>query len=259
MNTLIIRILTLAVYAGMVAANYLAVAIPLGGRSTGEISDNYPNLFTPAGYAFSIWGLIYALLGIYVIYQLLREKDEVVARVNPIFVVNALLNASWIFAWHYDLIWLSIIIMAGLLITLIRITDILRGYVLSQKDYWLVRLPFSVYFGWITVATIANITVFLVYLNWNGFGLADSFWTVVVLLTGAAIGSWRALHDRSIPYALVLIWAYGAILFKHLSGSAFRGQYPAVIAATTISMLIFIGCVSYIGSRRWQIQHAADI
>ena len=137
--------------------------------------------------------------------------------------------------------------MLGLLVTLIKIADILRQSSLTKKERWLVRLPFSVYFGWITVATIANLTVFLVSLNWNGFGLNQSIWTVIVLLVGATIGSWRALHDRNIPYTLVLVWAYGAMLFKHLSENGFNGAYPAVIATAGLCLAIFVGSIIYIG------------
>jgi hypothetical protein len=240
MNTIILKISTLLAYGVMVVVNYLAVALPLAGRDTGEISDNYPNLFAPAGFAFSIWGLIYTLLGVYVIYQFGR-KDALVGKINKIFIVNALLNASWMFAWHYDLIWLSVLIMVGLLTTLIRIADILRVNKLTQKESWLIRLPFSVYFGWITVATIANITVFLVSLSWNRFGLPESFWTVAVLLVGTVIGSWRLLYDRFIPYGLVLLWAYGAIMAKHLSTNGFNGQYPSVIWTVALCILLFLG------------------
>jgi hypothetical protein len=250
MKTKIIKILTLLSYVVMVTVNYLAVSIPIGGRSTGQISNNYSNLFAPAGYAFSIWGLIYVLLAIYVIYQFWNKKDDLLERVNQIFIINALLNACWIFAWHYDIIWLSVIIMAGLLFTLIRIADIFRGSVLSQKDLWLSRLPFSVYFGWITVATIANITVFLVYLGWNGFGLSNSFWTVVVLLVGALIGSWRMLQDRSVAYGLVLVWAYSAILYKHLSESGFAGQYPTIITTVALCLFLFVGIIIFISIKK---------
>lgn len=239
MNNTLIKISTLVSYLVMVGVNYLAVTLPLAGRDTGEISDNYPNLFAPAGYAFSIWSLIYTLLLIYVIYQFREGSNVLVSRVNKIFILNGLLNAAWIFAWHYDLIWLSVLIMLGILITLIKIADTFRGKQLTPKEKWFVRLPFSIYFGWITVATIANITIFLVSIGWNGFGLSDVFWTVVVLLVGAAIGIWRAIHDRNIPYCLVLVWAYGAILAKHLSASAFAGSYPAVIYTASLCILLF--------------------
>lgn len=247
MNTKITKVTALAAYILMVVVNYLAVDLPLGGRDTGSISDSYPNLFAPAGYAFSIWGLIYTLLGIYVIYQLVQSRNGLLTKINRIFIVNALLNASWVFAWHYDLIWISVLFMIGLLLTLIRIADILNNEDLSQKNRWIVRLPFSVYFGWITVATIANITVFLVYLGWNGFGLSDSFWTTVVLLVGVLIGSWRMLKDRNLSYGFVLIWAYGAILLKHLSVRGFDRLYPIVIWTVATSILIFLGTIVFIG------------
>lgn len=250
MNTKIIKITTFAAYVVMIAVNCLAVALPLAGRSTGEISYNYPNLFAPAGYAFSIWGLIYTLLGIYVVYQLWRVKDAIVAQVNCIFIVNALLNASWLFAWHYDLILLSVLIMFGLLFTLIRIADIFRISVLTPKERWIVRLPFSVYFGWITVATIANVTVFLVYIGWNGFGIPDSLWTVAVLLIGALIGSWRMLLDRFIPYGLVLIWAYSAILAKHHSANGFAGQHPVIIWTVVLCLFVFLGTIAFISIKK---------
>lgn len=246
MNNTILKRATLVGYGVMVAVNYLAVALPLAGRDTGAISDSYSNLFAPAGYAFSIWGLIYSLLGIYVIYQF-RRKDALVGRINRIFIVNALLNASWMFAWHYDFIWLSVLIMIGLLVTLIRIADISSKSDLSQQERWFIRLPFSVYFGWITVATIANITVLLVSLSWNGFGLPESFWTVVVLLVGALIGLWRMLRDRFAPYGLVLMWAYGAILYKHLSVNGFDGQYPIIIWTVVSCLVVFSGTIVFIG------------
>ena len=250
MKKILNKIIVPLVYLIMLLVNYLAVALPLGGRDTGAISDNYPNLFAPACYAFSIWGLIYTLLGIYVVYQFVRESDALVSRVNRVFVINALLNAGWLFAWHYDVIWLSVIIMLGLLITLIKIADILRQSALTTKERVLVRLPFSIYFGWITVATIANISILLVSLNWNGFGIAESVWTVIILLVGMIIGTWRSVRDRNIPYVLVLIWAYGAILAKHISVNGFDKAYSFIIATAVLCLVIFIGNVFYIWKKK---------
>lgn len=250
MNKIPLKIFTLIALIIMVVVNYLAVFLPLAGRDTGAISDGYANLFAPAGYAFSIWGVIYILLALYVFYQFSRQDEELAARVNRLFIINAFLNAGWIFSWHYDVIWLSVLIMLGLLFTLIKISDILRLGAKTAQEQWLMRLPFGVYFGWITVATIANITTWLVSFGWNGFGWPEVFWTVAVLLVGAVIGSWRALLDRSIPYAAVLIWAYGAILAKHLSPENFAGKYPAVITVTGICMAIFAGIILYLALKR---------
>ncbi|MFA5155145.1 MAG: tryptophan-rich sensory protein [Patescibacteria group bacterium] len=244
MNTKLLKTLTLGAYMVMIVVNYLAISLPIAGRQTGDISDSYPNLFAPAGYAFSIWGLIYLLLGIYAVYQLWLGKNEIAARINRLFIINALLNAAWIFAWHYDYIGFSVIIMAGLLLTLIRIADILRIGPLTKKEGWLLRLPFSVYFGWITVATIANITVFLVSIGWSRFGLSEIFWTIAILLVGALIGAWRTLKDRAAAYGLVLIWAYGAILYKHLAESGFSGKYPVIIWTVALCLLIFGGTIA---------------
>jgi len=250
----ILKTSTLVAYIVMIVTNALAILLPLGGRSTGQISENYANLFAPAGYAFSIWGLIYALLGIYAIYQSQKKENNLTEKINKVFIMNALLNALWIFAWHYDVIWLSVIIMLGLLLTLIKIADILRSNQLTKKEKWLVKLPFSVYFGWITVATIANITVFLVYLGWDRFGIPESFWTVIVLLVGMIIGSWRTLKDRAIPYGLVLIWAYGAILYKHLSVSGFNSQYPSIILTVSFCLLVFLGVIIFIQTGKERAQ-----
>lgn len=250
MNTRSLKVSALGAYVVMVAVNALAVLLPIAGRQTGEISDSYPNLFAPAGYAFSIWGLIYTLLGIYSVYQLWQGKNELVARINRLFIVNALLNAAWIFAWHYEVIWLSVIIMAGLLMTLIRIVDTFRERAINSKETWLVRLPFSVYFGWITVAAIANMTAFLVSIGWNRFGLSEVLWTIAILLVGALMGSWRSLCDRVIPYGLVLVWAYAAILHKHVSESGFAGKYPTVIWTVVLCLLVFTGTIVFIGIKK---------
>ncbi|BFD25234.1 MAG: tryptophan-rich sensory protein [Candidatus Parcubacteria bacterium] len=249
MNNKFLKISTLGAYLTMVMVNALAVLLPLAGRKTGDISDSYPNLFAPAGYAFSIWSLIYILLGVYVVYQFRQSKKEV-AFVNRLFIINALLNAAWIFAWHYEVIWLSVLLIIGLLITLIKIADVLRSAKLTPSEGWRLRLPFSVYFGWITVATIANITVFLVKIGWNRFGPSEVFWTVAILLVGALIGSWRMLKDRSLAYGLVLIWAYGAILYRHLAESGFKGEYPAVIVAAVIALLIFLGGLVFMSAKK---------
>jgi hypothetical protein len=246
MNTKLLKLAACGAYVAMVACNYLAVLLPLNGRNTGEISDNYPNLFTPAEYAFSIWGVIYALLAIYAIQQLWRTEDALVAQINRLFIINAFLNAFWIVSWHYDFIWLSVVIMAGLLATLIWIAEILRVSDLTKRERWLIQLPFSVYFGWITVAMIANITVFLVSIGWDGFGLLGITWTVVALLVGVLIGSWRMLRDRFIPYGFVLVWAYGAILFAHLSQNGFNGKYPIIIGTVSLCMVVYIGIMGYI-------------
>jgi hypothetical protein len=243
MKNTYIKILALVTYVAMIIVNFLANGLPINNRGTGEISDAYPNLFAPAGPAFSIWGLIYLLLGVYVIYQFVKKEqkvEEVIQKINPFFIATSLANISWIFAWHYDYIGLSVCIMALLLVLLIKIADILRVEKFSSIEKLSIWAPFSIYFGWITVASIANITVFLVSLGWNGFGLADFVWTSIILLVGALIGILRMNKDKNIAYGLVLVWAYSWILFKHLSVSGFDGQYPSIIVTGIVCLILLI-------------------
>ena len=227
----------------MVVMNFLANALPINNRGTGEISNAYPNLFAPAGPAFSIWGLIYLLLGIYVIYQFVKKDqktEEVIQKINPFFIATSLANISWIFAWHYDYIAISVAVMAVLLILLIKIADIIRLGNFTTIEKVSIWAPFSIYFGWITVASIANITVFLVSIGWNGFGLADFVWTSIILLVGALIGILRMNKDKNVAYSLVLVWAYSWILFKHLSLSGFDGQYQSIIVTAIVCLAFFL-------------------
>lgn len=243
MKNMLIKIIAGLTYVAMVVVNFLANSLPINNRSTGAISDAYPNLFAPAGITFSIWGLIYLLLAGYVLYQFVsssQEKDRVFNKINPLFIASSLANILWIFAWHYDYIGLSVIIMAALLFFLIKIADIIRIQKFSSLEKLLIWAPFSVYFGWITVAAIANITVFLVSIGWNGFGISDFVWTSIILFVGALIGILRMSRDKNIAYGLVLVWAYLGILLKHMSAGGFNGQYQSVIITTIVCLMLFV-------------------
>lgn len=251
MKNMPIKVVASVAYIAMVAVNFLANGLPINNRSTGQISDAYPNLFAPAGLTFSIWGLIYLLLAGYVVYQFInkgQKEEDLLGKINPFFIATSLANISWIFAWHYDYIGLSVLIMAALLFLLIKIADILRAEHFASREKLFIWAPFSVYFGWITVAAIANITVFLVSVGWNGFGVADFVWTSIILLVGALIGILRMLKDKNIAYGLVLVWAYLGILLKHLSPDGFNGQYPSIVTtviACLVLLAFFVGRIIY--------------
>lgn len=235
--------LTTITYITMVFVNFLANGLPINNRSTGEISDAYSNLFAPAGITFSIWGLIYLLLGGYIVYQFLnsnKQQKELFKTINPLFTATSIANILWIFTWHYDFIGFSVLIMALLLFLLIKIADILRGNQFNPIEKLFIWAPFSIYFGWITVATIANITVFLVSINWNGFGIAEIIWTNIVLLIGTLIGIVRTRKDKNIAYGLVLVWAYLGILLKHVSANGFNGQYPSIITTVILCLVLLV-------------------
>lgn len=245
-NSIIIPIVVLLSYLIMITTNSLANILPINGKGTGEISDSYPNLFAPAGITFAIWGLIYLLLLAYSIYQLLRYKKETDSKkqlyknIGVLFSASSIANSLWIFAWHYDVIWLSFLLIIVVLICLIKINIILKNNDFPMLEQFTVKLPFTVYFGWITVATIANATTFLVSINWNGFTLSDIFWTNLILGIGALIGIIGVQTYKSFAYGLVIIWAYFGIALKHLSPEQFNGRYPSVIITVCISILLLV-------------------
>ena len=241
----IMKIAVTVAFLVMVLVNGLANALPINGITTGQVSDAYPDLFAPAGITFSIWGLIYILLAAFVLYQWgLFQSDKGAARedlfqtIGIYFIISSVANTFWIFAWHYEVIWLSLVFMIVILLCLIQIANQLRLETFSLKEKFFIRLPFSIYFGWITVATIANVTTFLVSLGLQGFGTAQQFWMILVLFVGIAIGIARMRYDHDLAYGLVFIWAYAGILIKHISPAAFGGQFPAVITAVIICLVI---------------------
>jgi len=242
-----------ATFLIMVAVNALANILPINGKNTGQISDSYPNLFAPAGITFSIWGLIYLLLAGYTVYHLeIFQKQKSLIRegllikIGVLFSISSAANAIWIFAWHYEILSASMMLMLVILTCLILINQILRKEVLTATEKVFVKLPFSVYFGWITVATIANATALLVSTGFDGLGLDQAAWTVIMISAGAVIGIAAMLRNRDIPYGLVIIWAYAGIIIKHTSAAGFNGQYPQVIMAAWICIGLIAAAAAYL-------------
>ena len=220
-----LSILNLLGFLSIVFVNYLAVTLPLNNKTTGELSDQYPNLFVPAGFTFSIWGVIYLLLAIFIIYQLIyafrgdTQNSSFLEKIGILFSVSSLANLSWIFAWHFELVPLSLFLMLILLSSLIAIYVKLQigRSDSSRSEKYLVHLPFSVYLGWITIATIANTAAFLVDLGWNRFGLSEQFWAVAVIIIGIAVSLTILFYRKDIFYCLVVNWALLGILIKRLT------------------------------------------
>ncbi|MEA4898203.1 tryptophan-rich sensory protein [Bacillota bacterium Meth-B3] len=240
----VLKIMVAVSFVAMVIVNYLAQMLPINGVTPGQVSDSMPNLFAPAGLTFSIWGLIYLSLAAFSVYQFGFKKEymqpALLDKVRTVFVISSLANIAWIFSWHYGNIVLSVFLMLALLLSLIFIHMTLDKARLSKTDKVFYRLPFSLYFGWITVATVANITALLVRAGWDRFGWSEQAWAIIILLVAMAIGTATMVIRKDIAYGLVLVWAYTGILIKHISPSTFAGAYPAVIG-TVIACLVVYG------------------
>ena len=212
--------------------NGLANTLPLNGQTTGQVSDRFNVYFVPAGYVFSIWGLIYVGLIAYTIYQALPSH-----RMNPRLratgwwiVLGGVSNSAWIFLWHYNQFTLTLIAMLILLATLI-LTYLKLGIgrtKVTAGEKWAVHLPISIYLGWITVATIANITDVLDFLKWDRFGITPEIWTSVMLGAVLVIAVLMNFTRRDVAYAAVLLWSLIGISVKHAS-------VPAVAIPTWIT------------------------
>jgi hypothetical protein len=203
------RYINILFFAVMIVMNYLANALPLNGKTTGELSDAFPNLFTPAGITFSIWGVIYLLLLVFCVTQFTSSNQAVLSRIGWFFAVSCIFNALWIVAWHYGRLPLSVIIMLGLLVSLICINIIVKDLPLG-----LIKAAFGIYLGWICIATIANVTALLVTNNWSGFGLSGETWTIIMIITGALITA-LALWRLDNPFiGLSVAWAFAGIMIK---------------------------------------------
>ncbi len=221
------RIINLFFFAGMVVMNYLANALPLNGKTTGELSGLFPNLFVPAGITFSIWGVIYLMLLYFCIVQFSGAGQQAAASVGWFFAVSCVFNALWIVFWHYGKISLSVVVMLGLLATLVYV-----NYQLKMLPPGGVKAAFGIYLGWICIATIANITALLVHLNWSGGGLSAEVWTILLIAAGFVITAFSMARLNNPFLGLAVIWAFAGIILKR------QGDYRSIVIAAAVAALL---------------------
>jgi len=235
------QVVNVVAYVITVAVNGLAVALPLNGLTTGEISDRFPVLVTPASYVFSIWSVIYVLLAAFTIWQALprNRTHRTLRSIGYLPAVAGGLNALWVVLWHFELFGLTVPVMVGLLRTLITLHLTLREARAARgAARWLVALPFSVYLGWSTGATIANISQMLYWAGYRGEPLGEPLWAVIILATGTAIAALMLVREKDWAYGLVIIWAYVGIAVK-------QDDPLAVVAslAGALAVAVLIGVV----------------
>ncbi len=248
MKNIFRQIVVVLVTLATIAINVLGDALPINGLNTGRISDTFHVYFVPAGYVFAIWGLIYIGLLAYAVYQALpKQKDNPRLRATGWWVVlGGLANSMWIFLWHYEQFVGTLGAMLILLATLIAVylhLGIGQAKV-SSAETWLVRVPFSIYLGWITVATIANVTDVLDFLKWNVFGIAAQTWFLVILVAVLAISTLMSLNRRDVAYIMVILWALVGIGYK------FSAEPLIWIASLITALLTALGLLY--GLLRWK-------
>jgi hypothetical protein len=252
MSTKTLSILNLIGFLFTVVVNALANALPINGLNTGQLSDMYPNLFVPSGFTFSIWGLIYLWLAVFVTYGIIsafsknQSRDEWIAKIGPWFLIQALFNGAWIFAWHYQVVWLSLLIMLGILGSLIMMHEKLE--IGLSKDSpavrFLVKAPISIYLGWITVATVANVTTLLVDSGFQGGGIAEWVWAAIVIVVATAITLLMQFRKGDFFHSMVVLWALFGIYSKR---AADANPIQELLVVIGICAAVIVGA----GTWRW--------
>jgi hypothetical protein len=248
-NKSLLPILIVIVTLATIAMNSLANILPFNGLDTGQISDRFPVYFVPAGYVFSIWGLIYLALMAYSIYQVLPSQwnNTRLRSIAPLYILASVANVSWLLLWHYLQITLSLVAMLIILASLILIY--LRLNIGREKagtaQSLLVNLPFSLYLGWISVATIANVTTVLYNLNWGGWGISPIAWTVIMLIIGGVLAGIVQFTRRDLVYNLVFVWAFIGIAVKH-------SQTQAVMLTSAIiaGLILLVAIINFFRVRK---------
>ncbi|HSV50087.1 MAG TPA: hypothetical protein VLH35_07195 [Candidatus Acidoferrales bacterium] len=245
-NSAVLRSANIIAFVLTVIVNAIAGSTTLiGGQNTAAVSDKFPTLITPAGYVFAIWGIIYLLLGVFVVYQALpRERNnEYVGRIGWLFVLSSIVNIAWIFMWQSEYLAFSVGLIVAYLLTLIAIY--LRLNIGKSKfklgERLAVHLPFSVFLGWLSIATIANISLTLVAYNWDGFGIAAETWAVLIIAVALALTLLMLSIRKDIAYALVVIWALVGISVKQTNPNVVLAtQVGAVIAAVATLVILVL-------------------
>jgi len=232
------RWLNIIAFVLTVIVNSLAGSTTLlGGVNTAEISDANPTLITPAGYTFAIWGIIYVLLGLFVVFQALPSQKEKLyqKQIGWLFILSSIINISWLFLWQYELLSLSLILMFLLLVTLILIyTRLGIGKTKATfQEKIAVHTPFSIYLGWITIATIANVSITLFAINWDGFGIAAETWGILIIIIALLLTLIVTTLRKDIAYGLVVVWALIGIASK-------QTENPNIVTLAQASAVIII-------------------
>jgi hypothetical protein len=252
-NPNLLRFGNIAIFAVPLAINALAAGTTLlNGRTTAQVSDLYSNPFTPAGYVFGIWGIIYTLLFVFVIYQALPKQNDkpFQKKIGALFLLSGIFNVVWLFLWQYNYITASVFVMLALLVTLsaiyLRLGIGKSSAPLTEKVC--VHLPFSIYFGWITVASIANVAAALVSVGWDGFGWGADTWAIIAMGIALIVTLTTIIARRDFAFSFVVVWALAGIAVN-------QNAYPTVVliaqeAITLILVAMALSLLAWMLKRR---------
>ena len=257
----LLRIANIIAFVITIIVNYLSNTGIFNGNTMSTVSAKYQNLFTPAGYAFSIWGLIYLFLLGFIIYQARSRSNEsdssdTVSQIGWWFVISCGANSLWVVAWLYGYIGISVLLMLTLLFSLLQIilrTD-MEMYEAPFKRIAFVWWPFCFYAGWITVATIANIAAYLTKLDWNGFGIGETSWAIMMICIAGLIALFVTWSRNLREFAIVVIWGLVAVAVAN-----WNTEQSVSVAALAVSSIIFLSTTFHAYKNRMSISRLFNL
>ena len=235
------------------AVNTLGAIGVINGLSQKQISDMYVTLITPSPATFSIWSVIYTLLLISVIVMIARKNDtyydNAVDQITNLFRISCVLNIAWIVSFSYLLVELSLLFILGFVITLALICQKLLK--IQDKKHWLLPLTFGLYTGWLVIATVVNTAAALVKLKWNGFGLANDVWGIIILLIAVFLVIFVLTKNRNAAFALPVAWAYFGIYQFLKAPEGFKGEFGLLqtVALAGMAVLIVVAAIQLYRNR----------
>ncbi|WP_422122392.1 tryptophan-rich sensory protein [Planococcus sp. X10-3] len=247
-KTKIFTILNLVFYFLTLGVNYLGSSGFFNGMSQKDISDKYMTLISPAPFTFSIWGVIYSLLLITLIYLFIKRKERDVSRlvllISPLFIASSVFNMGWIVAFSYELMGVSTLLILAMLFSLLIIVERIYKNRFEVPSS-LAGLSFTLYGSWVFIATIVNISVFLVQLEWDGFGISDSVWTMIVLGIAIAFVLFYLSLYKNAAFPIPIAWAFFGIYSAYADGQL----DPSM--STAIQWILLAGIVIFLIAAVW--------
>ena len=242
MKTNTLKVFNVIALLIVLIVNYLANALPINGVKTADISNRYFNEFAPANITFSIWAVIYTLILGIMVWQFEGRnhlKGIAVKSIAMWFIINCILNAAWLMAWHYEAFVISLLLMSGILVSLVQLNKIEYQQLSPHTPTkWLLQSAFGIYLGWICIATIANFTTFFVSIHFSKYGLSDTVWTCGFIGIGSITAALLVVRFKNIYIGLAVLWALIGIVIRQ---SQLHGHFTAISwAALTYGMTVVV-------------------
>lgn len=237
-----LALINLLAGAAMIVINGLAMFGKIGGITPQGVSERYPNVLTPAGWTFSIWSIIYILVMIFMIGSLVNANVRTRAEdIGNWFWISCLLNIGWILTWHFDLIFASMLMMLGLLTSLVMIIS-------KTDEITLFNAGFSLYAGWITVATLANLMVMLVSFGADGFGKTAQGIALSMIVVAIMVFTAVLLIRHDWVYGTAGVIAFAGIAYRQLSASTgmLGGKYSLLAGVSVGGLAIILALTVFV-------------